>query len=340
MIDRVENLVFEGGGILGIAYLGVLDYLFHNDYMENVARAAGTSAGAITACLTSFGLPFEETKSLADSLDFRNIPDQREIDDLLHLPEELINQINLIFGNVGGLYRLIKDFGWFSTDYFYQWLRNVIQEQFKKEKKKPPYTFADFRDPSHHNQQRAFLDLYVIGTNVSTNEAMVFSFETTPEMEVAEAVRISMSVPLFFEAAKIKDFGITGNHSVNVFCDGGLMNNYPIHLFDSSVYDSHLFCGMNMNTLGCCFQSKNRTASITNLLEYIQYLLSCSTRLQQNAFERSPLDRARSIIINPMEISPLDFNVAVGDPAYQLLYNQGYTAAWEYFHTERILQYL
>jgi NTE family protein len=340
MIDCIENLVFEGGGILGIAYLGVLDYLFQNNHMGNTVRVAGTSAGAITACITSFQLPFEETKALADSLNFKEIPDQGEIEDLLHVPEEILSQINLIYGNVGGLYRLIKDFGWFSTNYFYSWLRTVIQEQFNEDKKKPPYTFTDFLDPTLHKQNRPFLDLYLVGTNVSSGEASVFSFETTPDMEVAEAVRISMSIPLFFEAVKIKDFQTTGNHSVNVFCDGGLMNNYPIHLFDSPKYNSNLFCGANMNTLGARFNKKNSIAKITNLLEYIQYLLSCSTRLQQDAFERSPLDRARSISINTLEVSSMDFNIAVDDQVYQFLYRQGYNAALEYFQTERIFEYL
>jgi len=27
MVKSIRNLVFEGGGVLGIAYLGVLDYL-------------------------------------------------------------------------------------------------------------------------------------------------------------------------------------------------------------------------------------------------------------------------------------------------------------------------
>lgn len=340
MIDRIENLVFEGGGILGIAYLGVLDYLFHNDHMVNAVRVAGTSAGAITACITSFNLSFEETKALADSLNFKEVPDQGEIEDLLNVPEEILSQINLIYGNVSGLYRLIKDFGWFSTNYFYNWLRAIIQEQFNETIKKPPYTFTDFRNPTLHKQNRPFMDLYVVGTNVSSGEASVFSFETTPDMEVAEAVRISMSIPLFFEAAKIKDFQTTGNHSANVFCDGGLMNNYPIHLFDLPNYDSNLFCGANMNTLGARFTRKNSIAKITNLLEYIQYLLSCSTRLQQNAFERSPLDRARSISIDTQEVSSIDFDVAVDDPVYQFLYRQGYDAASEYFQTERIFEYL
>lgn len=33
MSKRIENLVFEGGGVLGISYLGVLQYLYENNLM-------------------------------------------------------------------------------------------------------------------------------------------------------------------------------------------------------------------------------------------------------------------------------------------------------------------
>ena len=68
MTKTITNLVFEGGGVLGIAYLGVLDYLYHNGLMMHLKRTAGTSAGAITSCITSFCLPFEEIKNISASL--------------------------------------------------------------------------------------------------------------------------------------------------------------------------------------------------------------------------------------------------------------------------------
>ena len=43
-----------------------------------------------------------------------------------------------------------------------------------------------------------------MGSNISTGYSEVFSYEHTPNTRVADAVRISMSIPLFFQA--VKDF--------------------------------------------------------------------------------------------------------------------------------------
>ncbi|UOQ72960.1 hypothetical protein MUN79_02960 [Hymenobacter cellulosilyticus] len=43
-------------------------------------------------------------------------------------------------------------------------------------------------------------DLYTTGTNLTRQCGQVFSYETHPDMRVADAVRISMSIPLYFRA--------------------------------------------------------------------------------------------------------------------------------------------
>ena len=47
-------------------------------------------------------------------------------------------------------------------------------------------------------------------------------------MRVVDAVRISMSLPLFFAAIR--------DPRGDVFVDGGLLNNFPIKLFDRLRY--------------------------------------------------------------------------------------------------------
>src|SRR5689334_19675494 len=51
----VRNLVFQGGGVKGIAYVGVLGALEEAGALATVTRVAGTSAGAITAALVACG---------------------------------------------------------------------------------------------------------------------------------------------------------------------------------------------------------------------------------------------------------------------------------------------
>ena len=71
-------------------------------------------------------------------------------------------------------------------------------------------------------------DLYVYGTNLSTRFGEIFSIDHTPTTRIADAVRISMSIPLFFAAFR--------NVRNDVYVDGVLLNNFPIKLFDRQKY--------------------------------------------------------------------------------------------------------
>jgi len=52
---QFKNLVFEGGGVKGIAYAGATKVLDEKNMLNSLVRVAGTSAGAITAALLSVG---------------------------------------------------------------------------------------------------------------------------------------------------------------------------------------------------------------------------------------------------------------------------------------------
>ncbi|MFV0343869.1 MAG: patatin-like phospholipase family protein, partial [Anaerocolumna sp.] len=159
----------------------------------------------------------------------------------------------------------------------------------------------------------------------------VYSYETTPDMEVAEAIRISVSVPLIFEAVKGQGKNINGNAITNIYCDGGVMNNYPITLFDEPKYNTFPYEGINLDTLGVRFMNRLKHANITNLLEYIESLLHITTYVQQEYYKSNPLNGERSIVIDPGSIDPMYFNIRTGDEKFQYLYDQGYKAAKDFF---------
>ncbi len=50
-----KNLVFEGGGVKGIAYVGALEVLEKEGILGSIERVAGTSAGAMVAVLVALG---------------------------------------------------------------------------------------------------------------------------------------------------------------------------------------------------------------------------------------------------------------------------------------------
>ena len=47
-MSQFRNLVFEGGGVKGIAYAGAVAVLEDKGILPGIRRVAGTSAGAIS----------------------------------------------------------------------------------------------------------------------------------------------------------------------------------------------------------------------------------------------------------------------------------------------------
>jgi NTE family protein len=195
-----RNLVFEGGGVKGIAYVGAMQILEEKGIVSNIQRVGGTSAGAINATLIALGFTKAEQRDILGELDFKNFMDDT-------------------WGVIRDIQRLIDEFGWYKGDFFHEWISGHI----KKKLGDANATFLDLQEAKKP-------ELYVYGTNLSTHFGEVFSIEHTPTMSIADAVRISMSIPLFFAAIR--------NARNDVYVDGGVLSNYPIKLFDREKYIS------------------------------------------------------------------------------------------------------
>ena len=198
MAYHFKNLIFEGGGVKGIAYVGAMQVLKDEGVFEAIERVGGTSAGAINATLLALGFSVEEQRSILSQLNFNNFMDDS-------------------WGVIRDTDRLINRFGWYKGDFFHDWISKHIKTKLGD----PNATFT-------HLKAAKRPDLYVYGTNLSTHFGEVFSIEHTPNIRIADAVRISMSIPLFFAAVR--------NPRNDVYVDGGVLNNYPVKLFDREKY--------------------------------------------------------------------------------------------------------
>jgi len=342
-----KNLVFKGGGVRGIAYVGALKYLYENGLTRSLERVAGTSAGAITALVLALNPEsFSEIKRIADSLDYRKVPSEGEKSEqgeqgakgsqgeggsaLARAAQLWQKSQSLgIVKNLQCTLRLVQDKGWYSSDYFYNWLREVIASRFSVDKK--IFTFADFADPAIHKGGRPFFDLYVTGTDISNRTSRLFSAETTPGMEVALAVRISMSIPLFFEAVP---YQYPGTERPQVYADGGVMLNYPLSVFDDQKYCRRLDRGMNPETLGLfLYSSPDATEykEVKGMVDYISALFESLLLVQERLVLYGEKNKGRTIFISDEGIPSTDFDLAPGDEKYAKLFDSGYRAAAEFF---------
>ena len=201
MAYHFKNLVFEGGGVRGIGYVGALEVLDNEGILKNIKRVAGTSAGAMVAVLIGLGYTAKELKDILWDLNFTEFLDDT-------------------FGMIRDTDRLINEYGWYKGDFF----RNLMADFIKD---KTGNGEATFRDLANAHKYR---DIYLIGADLSTGFSKVFCFKHTPDVKVADAARISMSIPLFFRAVQ------NINNDGHVYVDGGLLDNYPIKVFDRVSY--------------------------------------------------------------------------------------------------------
>lgn len=211
--EPIENLAFEGAGIRGLAYSGVVLELEKQQHLKGVKRVAGTSAGAITALLISIGYSSKEMEYIVSSTAF-----------------EKFNDRGVPF--FGGLSRFFSRFGWYRTRKFKHWIHDVIESKTND----GDMTFAELRN-------LGYKDLYITATCLNRQKTIVLSADTYPNMKLKDAVCISMSIPLYFEASFVDVEGNVHkkqdqNGSLDVMIDGGMLCNFPIEVFDSTYTNS------------------------------------------------------------------------------------------------------
>jgi len=158
----------------------------------------------------------------------------------------------------------------------------------------------------------------------------IFSPEHTPGMPVSEAVRISMSIPLFFAAVK---------NPKSCYVDGGLFGNYPIKLFDRMRYidfpentrdtaylrkaqpapPNSRSPDIQQKTLGFRLDSTSQIAifrdgdrpishPIIDFCDYLRALMAAVLNVQGNQHLHSD-DWNRAVYIDTLGTGTIDFNL-------------------------------
>jgi NTE family protein len=71
----IKNLVFEGAGVRGIAYCGVVQEMESKKLMGGIERVGGTSSGAIVALTISLGYSGKEIENIISKTNFKKFND-------------------------------------------------------------------------------------------------------------------------------------------------------------------------------------------------------------------------------------------------------------------------
>lgn len=210
-----KNLVLEGGGVRGFAYAGAFEVLDSLQLLPGIERVGGTSAGAIQAALLAVGYTPREILQLT-----------------AYTKPQAFNDGSWFFGS--GIRRLKREFGYYKGDKIAAWIEDLIAQKTGNGR----ISFAEL-----HAQRAAkgYKDLYITGTDLTYQCLRIFSWEQYPDMAVKDAVRISLSIPLYFKPVLIDDKGKVYDKPVagqrlHLMVDGGALSNYPLFMFDSTRY--------------------------------------------------------------------------------------------------------
>ncbi|XP_076072044.1 uncharacterized protein LOC143043738 isoform X2 [Mytilus galloprovincialis] len=193
-----ENIVFEGGGLKGVAFCGSIQVLEELGIYPKIKRFAGASAGALKAALIAVGYNSRETEDFLKTDMCKLFFDAR-------------------FGIFSLLPNLLTGFGWNPGNRILKALGEAIAS---KTNGNPDLTFAELYDLYGK-------ELCIVVTNLNHMTEEYCHVKTTPNMPIRLAVRMSMSLPGVFKATKY-----TINKETNTYVDGGLLCNYPIHCYD------------------------------------------------------------------------------------------------------------
>lgn len=186
-----RRLLFSGGGIRILAYLGALEVLEEKGMLSSIREVCGVSAGALLSLMLSLGYSFYVLRRFCFEYDFSNV---RSIE-----PE-----IAFLFLETFGL-----DDG--------EKLKGLICKVLKHKGFGPETTFRQMAEKGCKSLKVWASDLH----NIQLQE---FSAEKTPEFSVVSAVQASMSFPVYFHPVKHPETG-------SLLCDGGFLDNYPISTF-------------------------------------------------------------------------------------------------------------
>ena len=353
------NLVIQGGGPKGIAYLGAIERMETLGTLSELKRVAGTSAGAITAAFLSVGCKAEDLRvhigrdlggfldangeleaSLLQAAQSRSYQDS--IKALLRAywggwstllnPLRRLDELREKIQNLNGLA---------SGEKLRVWIEGIIREKTGK----VHCTFGELQELIHENPQK-YKELHVFSICISTwpdPKIVRFSHEDEKwkDLIISDAIRASLSIPGVFQPHTLHFKDATGTRHAREhhgqFIDGGLIRNFPIDAFDDEKYqeDRH-FRGekTNRRTLGLGLFDPKPSAEpeiqeISSGSDIIKALISTFYHAEQIMLDETGRYRDRTILIPVTGVGLLDFNLS--DEAKALHIGSGTKATDSFF---------
>lgn len=270
--------LFGGGAIRGLAHVGVVRAL--KELGIGLGTLAGSSVGALAAAFLAVGYDDREIERLFINVDF-----------------ELFRDID--FGKAVALSK---------GKIFLEWLREVIEAKFYGinyvKGKNPPVTFKDIEK-----------NLVVVTTDLTNFSCREFSKYTTPDFEIAEAVRISACMPGLMRPVELEEC---------MLVDGDLQKSWPMWQLCETL------SGLNENVLEVRLEG-TVSANLASPVSFINSVYSCVTSVASdfvvNLFKHD--EKHDCLVINTGDVVIVNFQMKEAER--KILIQSGYEQTLEYF---------
>ncbi len=194
-MNKPLNIIFQGGGIKGLSYIGALRYL--DEQNIKIGNVAGTSVGAIISSLIAAGYDSYELEDIINHLPLSIL-----------LPPKKENKVRSMLYNKG-LY---------SMNQLEKYLDNLLIMKNKR-------YFSDFKVGNNYK-------VIFITTCLKLRKIFVLPHDLSligidpDDFQIAKAACMSACLPLVYEPYNINGY---------VFLDGGISDNFPIWCYPSSL---------------------------------------------------------------------------------------------------------
>ena len=221
-----KHLVLSGGGVRGCGYARLWTVLEREGIAPAVTCIAGVSAGSIVAALIGLGFSGDEIEAIVRDMRFGDFADNS-------------------WGVVRDFCRLLSRFGWNRGEVFMDWFGDLIAKKHGKADLTLGEAYA-----------LTGINLSIHATCLETQKGRIFNHSNDPNLPVRLAVRMSISIPVFFTAVV---------YNQQTYVDGGVVDNYPIWAFDTYESDDprHVAeTGKHCHTLGFRLIAKNPAAIV------------------------------------------------------------------------------
>lgn len=273
--------IFGGGAIRGLAYIGALQAM--REVNVKIKSFAGSSAGAIFATFAALDYSDNELVEIFNEVNF-----------------DLFRDVQL---------NLAKNFAISKGEHFLNWLRTGIEKKYYGEDynkgKNEPVTFKDIKK-----------DVFVITSDINGCTPCIFSKYTTPDFEVAQAVKISTAMPGLLEPF---------NYENKVLIDGDMMKSWPMWRV------SDLLCPDDCRVIEFRLEGSKFWPNVKNSVEYLNAVFATMSNFATQYIMETyqPKDKFDYVKIDTEHVLPVQFTMPQEDR--EKLIKTGYNATIEYF---------